>query len=322
MKMIKLGVKMKNVNQLTKGAMLLAIYSVLLIITLYIPLLGTIINLFLPLPFMLFAVKNNLQSSVVFFVASVFISIILGSMLAVPLTFAYGMTGVIIGYLIRLQKNRWTILFGGSIVFLLNVIGTYIVSVVFLEKNFIKEFIDVFRESFQTSIEMMEKIGQAPNQQMIEQFETSIAMVETLIPSLFVMSSFMIVFIIMLVSMPVLKRFGVKLTDWKPLRELMLPKSLLWYYLVSTAASLIMNPEQGSYLYTALANLIYILQLCMLIQGVSLIFFFCHHKGYPKAVPVLIVVFSLLLPFLLYIIRILGIIDLGFNLRKRMEKNG
>jgi uncharacterized protein YybS (DUF2232 family) len=29
-----------------------------------------------------------------------------------------------------------------------------------------------------------------------------------------------------------------------------------------------------------------------------------------------------LLPFLLYIIRILGIIDLGFNLRKRMEKNG
>lgn len=57
---------MKNANQLTKGAMFLAIYSVLLLITLYIPILGAIVNLFLPLPFILFAARNNLKSSVVF----------------------------------------------------------------------------------------------------------------------------------------------------------------------------------------------------------------------------------------------------------------
>ena len=110
---------MKNVNQLTKGAMFLAIFSVLLLITLYIPLLGSIVNFFLPLPFILFAAKNNFKSSIVFLIASVLLSLILGSLLAIPLTLAYGSTGVAIGYLINRQKNRWTVLAAGSFVFLI-----------------------------------------------------------------------------------------------------------------------------------------------------------------------------------------------------------
>ncbi len=310
---------MKSANQLTQGAMFLAIYSVLLLITLYIPILGAIVNLFLPLPFILFAAKNNLKSSIVFFIASILLSLIIGSMLAIPLSLAFGMTGITIGYLINKQKNRWTVILAGSMVFLVNVVGQYIVSVVFLKMNIIKEAVQTFRDSYQTSIEMMKKLGQAPNEQVIKQMETSVSLIETLMPSAFVMVSFFIVVIMLFVSMPILKRFGVTVPGWKPFRELILPKSLLWYYLLCMLLSLIMNPQQGSYLYLALANLVFILQLCMIIQGISFLFYFCYLKGFSKAITITVVVFSFLLPFLLYIVRILGIIDLGFNLRQRLE---
>lgn len=311
---------MKNVNQLTKGAMFLAIFSVLLFITLYIPLLGGITNLFLPLPFILFTAQNNLKSSSLLLIGAIFLSLILGTVLAIPLTIICGITGVTIGYLINRNKSQWTIYFASSIVFLLNLIVFYIVSVVFFQVNIIKQFSQVLNESTQMSIDMMEKVGQAPSEQVIQQFQNSIAMFETLMPSIFVLGAFISVAIIMLVCIPIIKRFDVKLTLWIPIRELTLPKSLLWYYLICMALSMFMNPEQGTYLYIAVANLLFILQICMIVQGIAFIFYFCHFKGYGKAIPITILVFSLLLPFLLYIVRIFGIIDLGFDLRKRLEK--
>jgi uncharacterized protein YybS (DUF2232 family) len=195
-----------------------------------------------------------------------------------------------------------------------------VVTVVFLNINPVKSATEMMEESYQMSFEMLESMGQKPNAQVLEQLEASFKMFEILMPSIFVMFSFLLVFFIMLISMPFLKRFGVKLIDWIPLRELTLPKSLLWYYLICMGISLLVNPEQGTYVYIAIANLVYILQFAMIIQGVSLIFYYCHVKGFKKAVPVVVVVFSLLLPFLLYIVRIFGIIDLGFDLRKRIEK--
>ncbi len=314
------GKELKNVNQLTKGAMFLAIFSVLLFITLYIPLLGGIINFFLPLPFILFAAQNNLKSSALLLVGAIFLSLILGTMLAIPMTIVCGMTGISIGYLIHKNKSRWIVFFASSMVFLSNLIVFYIVSVVFFQVNIIKEFNQMMKESTDISIDMMEKIGQAPNEQVIQQFQNNLSMLETLMPSVFVLGAFMSVLLIMIVSIPIIKRFGVQLSQWTPLRELTLPKSLLWYYLICMALSMFINPEQGTYLYIAVSNLLFILQMCMILQGVSFIFYYCHVKGFGKSVPVTVIVFSMLLPFLLYIVRIFGIIDLGFDLRRRLEK--
>ena len=167
----------------------------------------------------------------------------------------------------------------------------------------------------------MEKLGSTPNEQVMTRIEASLTMIETLIPSVFVATSFLIVLIIMFVSIPVLKRFDVSIPDWKPFRELSLPKSLLWYYLISMILSFTIDPKEGSYLYLALANLVFILQLCMIIQGISFVFYFFYKRGFPKALAVTVVVLSFILPLLLYIIRILGIIDLGFNLRQRLDSN-
>ncbi|MBM4761711.1 YybS family protein [Bacillus sp. B15-48] len=310
--------KHKNTYKLTEGAILLAIFTVLLLLTLYIPGLGLVVNFFLALPFMMFAAKYDNKSVVIFTIAAVLLSLIFGTFLAIPFTLLYGLTGAIMGIFIRKEKSRLAVFVAGSLTFLVNTVIQYAASVVLFNINMIEEFIVTFRESIRTSMDMLQNMGQSVDRTMIEQMEASITLMETLMPSMFVIASFFIVFIVQLVSFPVLRRFGIAIKTWPPFRDLLLPKSLLWYYLIALFASLFMQPDPGSYWYWALTNLLFVLQFFMMLQGFSFIAYFLHAKGVSRAIFILIIILAVFIPFVLYIVRILGIIDLGFDLRKRL----
>jgi uncharacterized protein YybS (DUF2232 family) len=310
---------MNNVHKLTEGAVLLAVFAVLLLISLYVPFLGTISVFFLALPFIMFAAKNNRMYAVVFLTGGILLSLIIGSFMALPLVLTFGLTGTVIGIFISENKGRMTSFIAGTLVFLAALLILYAAAVALFNVNIIQDGIDMMEESIQISEGMLEGFGQNADK-AVEQFTEGLKMIETLTPSLFVMTSVICVFIIQLVSFPIVKRFGIQVESWKPFREMSLPKSILWYYLITIIASFLFNPSEGSYWFMALVNVAFILQIFMVIQGLSLIFFFSHLKGWPKAVPVLAAVFTFLMPFLLYIVRILGIIDLGFDLRHRLGK--
>ncbi|MDP4161512.1 MAG: YybS family protein [Bacillota bacterium] len=311
---------MKNVRRLTEGAILLAAFTVLLLITVYVPLLAVVVNLFLPVPFILFAAKNEWKFTFVFFIASMLISVIAGAMIALPLTILYGITGGVIGYLLQKNKSRTVIFLLSSLTFLILVVAQYAVSVAFFKVNVIQDSIKMLHDSLNQSSSMMKNLGQEKaSKKSIDQMKEAIDLAPTIIPSIFVMSSFFMVFLIQAVSMPIVRRFGIKVEKWKPFRDILLPKSLLWYYLITMIVSMLTHPVKGSYLFMVLINLTYILQLFMMIQGISFVFYFFHRRGTPKAIPVIITVFSFIMPIFMNIVRILGIIDLGFDLRKRLE---
>ncbi|WP_083800962.1 DUF2232 domain-containing protein [Bacillus sp. m3-13] len=59
--------------------------------------------------------------------------------------------------------------------------------------------------------------------------------------------------------------------------------------------------------------------LLMTVQGFSFIFYFCYIKKISKAIPITLVILSFLITPLVYIIRMIGIIDIGFQLRDRIQ---
>ncbi|MDQ0974288.1 uncharacterized protein YybS (DUF2232 family) [Neobacillus niacini] len=312
---------MKNVRKLTEGAILLAAFAVLLLLTIYVPFLGMIVNLFLAVPFMLFASKNDGKSNVVFIVASLLLSFIVGTIMSLPLTLAYGTTGVVIGYLIQKQKNMGVLFIAGSLVFLVNLIIIYVASIVLFKVDMITEMIEMMRESLNVSADLLKNFGNTQDsEKVLEQFNNGLNLIKTLIPTLFVLSSFLIVFIMQLISFPIIKRFGVRVEKWKSFKEISLPKSILYYFLLTLLVNMLMNPEEGSFWYMAIINMTYILQFLMILQGYTFIFYYFDKKGFSKAISITIAIVSFLIPIFLYIVGILGIIDLGFDLRKGFNK--
>jgi uncharacterized protein YybS (DUF2232 family) len=311
----------KNVRNLTEGAVLLAVFAILLLLTIFVPLLAIIVNLFLVTPFILFAAKNDGKGTFVFVIAALLLSLLLGSLIGLTIALPFAVTGGVIGYFIQKKKSRWSIFLMGSLAFLATILVIYGASIVFFKMNFIIEMIEIMQKSSKMSAELLKNFGdQEKLERVMKQSEQSLNFIKNLIPTLLVVTSFAVVFIIQSVSFPLIRRFGIEVEKWKGLKNLSLPKSTIHYFLIILLVGMVFKPEEGTFGYLAIINLTWILIILIVIQGYLFLFFYLEQKGFSKTISITIAIISLLIPIFLYMIGILGIIDLGFDLRKKIKK--
>jgi uncharacterized protein YybS (DUF2232 family) len=310
----------KDVRKLTEGAVLLAAFAALLLITIYVPVVGSILNLVLPLPFIMFSVKNNLKLIAAFLVAAIFIAFIAGSLMGVGLMLIYGSVGAVIGYLLQKGKSRTFILIASSLTFMAGLVISYVVMVAFMKIDIIHELTAALNESVKSSEAMLKAMGREDQVELLKkQNALMLKQIVTLAPSALIFASILSSFITQWICFPIAKRFGVNVQPWGSFRNLVLPKSLLWYYLIALGIMLLFHPHEGTYLYSVLINARYILETFIMLQGLALLFFIFHQKSVAKGLAVLVVILTFMIPIVRYIIMLLGITDLGFDFRKRFE---
>jgi uncharacterized protein YybS (DUF2232 family) len=309
---------MGKTKALTEGAIMLALYMVLFLVTLYIPLLGAVTLFALSLPFVVFSSRRGWKSGLVLLGGAIVLTMLFGSILALPTTLLFGLSGIIIGYLYKINRSKFEILAIGSIAYILNLLVIYAVVTAIFNINPIEEAQKAVNQSINMSREMMEALGQTVNEKQLEQLHQAFEFASLLMPTVIVFVGVFLTFITQIISSKILNRLGLKIEKWPPFRSIQLPRSLIWYYLISMVA--MMFPlEKESMVFLAIFNLFHILQLLMILQGISFIFYYCYHKNLSKGIPITILILSFLLPVLLYLVRLIGIIDLGFNLRSRVE---
>lgn len=98
---------MKQTKFITEGAALLAIYAILLLISMYVPILGTVVTFALPLPFILLMLRHRLSNVLVIFVVALLITVIVSQPLSLIKTAMFGLIGVVLGYMYKKGKNQW-----------------------------------------------------------------------------------------------------------------------------------------------------------------------------------------------------------------------
>ena len=311
---------MKNTRQLTEGAVLLAAFAIILLLTLYVPFLGAIIIFFLPLPFILFTAKYNFKGILVFLAAAVVISIIISGIWGIVYLLLFGATGAVMGYLIQKNKSRPFILLISTLTFLLSTVALYAISVGVFHMNFIQQFNDSVNESLKITTRVLKGMGKGSKvDKVTKQYKEMIVAIKTIFPSLLVLSSLFTVYILQLINFPILKRLGITISAGKPFRELTLPRSLLWYYIIAMGANLIFHPDAGTYWHAVVINLFYVLSILMFLQGLFVLYYLFHKRSISKGFQIIVTILIFMAPKFLYVVSLLGIMDLGFDFRKRRE---
>ncbi|MBD8005601.1 YybS family protein [Bacillus norwichensis] len=311
---------MKNTRMLTEGALMLAIFTVLLLFSAYVPMAMLATQFFLILPFLFYSSKYPLKNSLVLLIGAMFMSMLAGTVLAIPFTILYGTTGIMMGYCIRTGKTKMVTYMASNLVFLGNVVLFYVLAAQLFGMNFFDKMIQIFLRSSDQYADMMRALGQTPDPNLQKQVQDMIGLMKTLAPSLLVSSAFLYVILFIVINFPIIKRFGIDVPKFPPFRTVKFPKSILWYYLITLMVSLFIKPAEGTFLHMTVVNAAYILQILMMIQGLAFIYYYSHVKKWSKAIPVTATVMTFLLPTFFSIIRLLGIIDLGFDLRQRLAK--
>ncbi|MDQ0233168.1 YybS family protein [Metabacillus malikii] len=310
---------MKRTQVITEGAILLALFLLFLMIALYVPVIGTILLFILPLPFIIFTQRHGISLSIVLLITGCILSIIFGNVTNILIAAMFGSTGIVMGLMYRRRQTIGAII-GGSLAYTLGLIIIYIGTIYLLNIDLIKDSFQLMRDSIQQSKSLINSLNPDVDvNQQIKQVESGLKLMEVIIPSVIVITGVIFAFISHSFAIPILQRLRLDVPPIKLFREMKLPTSLVWYYLFVTVLSMF-KTDSGGFYYIAVSNIFIILQFFIILQGCSFIFYYVYRKGLPKAIAYIAVIGSILIPILLYIVRILGIIDLCFPLRDKMEK--
>lgn len=116
----------------------------------------------------------------------------------------------------------------------------------------------------------------------------------------------------------VLRKNGVQVPGLRPIREWMLPKSMVFYMVIVTICDMFISIESNSFFSTMVWNLLPILTMAFTIQAIGFLFFVSHAKKWSVALPVVSIALVVILPFFVYIYCILGMLDVLMPIRKRI----
>lgn len=306
---------MRRVHVITEGAILLALYLVLMLFTLYVPIVGMVLLFVLPLPFILFTIRHNVASAIMLLITGCILSVLFGSVSNILIAFMFGLSGLTMGVFYK-RKQTMAVLIGGGLAYTASFVVAYVGIILFLQIDIVQ----LSKESFEQSKSVITSLSPDVNlEQQFEQFEKGLDLLHILTPTIFVLLGMILAVLTHLVAVPVLKRLKVEVSQSKPFREWRFPQSLVWYYLIVSVLIMINSDTEGFY-FMAIMNLYCILQFFILIQGYSFVYFYSYVKGLSRAIPIIIVITSILIPIVLYLVRILGIIDLSFPLREKIAK--
>ncbi|MGG1314098.1 DUF2232 domain-containing protein [Cohnella laeviribosi] len=138
----------------------------------------------------------------------------------------------------------------------------------------------------------------------------------TMLPALLLLASFALASVTHILSRRALAISGIETPALPQMRTWMLPRSMVFYYLIALVLSFVIPADSNNFLSMVTANAVPVLRFAFTIQAIAFFFYLASVKGWHKAVPVLIAV-----PILLYPpFYLIGLLDVAFPLRKNFTR--
>ena len=308
----------EKVKAMTYGAAMLALFIIFYAIAMYVPLLNLIAFLIAPIPIAWYAAKYSRPQYILLGVLALILAFIIGGLIGAAIAIIIIVTGLTIGDGIYRKKSKLYLFMATSVSVLMTFALLFLATSKLMNINFIQQGIDLFKTSYEESAKYAtEQLGQEVSLESMNQMFDYIVMT---MPATITISVFSFSFIILSITLFTFKRFNMKVPHFAPFKDMRLPKAVLWYYLIVLTINLFISPEVGSTLYVIIMNFSVVLWILLVIQGISLMFYIIEAFKYPTFLKVLAVFMSIPL---YSIVVLVGIIDLGFNVRQFIdEKSG
>lgn len=298
---------------------MMSIFAVMMLFYLYVPLLSIIFFLAAPIPIILYTIRHGLKKGIAAGAIGIVISFLIGSMaglMSAPILIAVGL-GMGVFYSKRQPGNA---IITGALIYLFSILISFVISV----QLFQIDIMNIAKESIEQMMPMVESVlkqSGASEKDIAKQLKQFKEMQDTALSALPV-ALLILVTLMAFVNhwfvQPLLKRFVKDMPSLKKFKDMRLPKSMVWYYLLTLLLMLIQT-EKGSFLWLVQTSAFQILFILVLIQGFSFLFYYCHEKNISKAVPIFAVVLTVFFPPIGVIVRIIGIADIGFDLREKVK---
>lgn len=289
----------------------------LLLLSVFSP-LAVITVAFIMLPIVILFVQLSLPKFIGFYAAGLLVLIALFQWFGVVagiLSLFFLPTSIVMGLLYKRASSARRVLISGTLTMLAELLLTLLIATLF-GFNVITEMKQFMAESLAALPESMKSYLTADAQDQI------IRLITQLLPLYFICFSGFCVAVTHTLGRRILNKAGARIPGLRPVREWMLPKSLVWYFLIALVLDFFISSQTDDNIVTMiLRNIIPLLTLAFSIQAIAFLFYVAHVKRWNLALPIAGIIAVIVFPFVQYIFSVLGVLDVAFSIRQRMTKN-
>ncbi len=290
---------------------MVALFIAVLLMTLFIPLLSVFLIWFLAFPFIIFGRRYHLRANGVAGATALLLSFILTGLIGFIVALFFVASGVAIGEIYKRHQGGFPVLIGAGLTFTTALVLSFVASTLIAGVD----PMTTIKESMLNQIDFIEStLGSLANEAVSEQMMQVAEFIVYLGPVILVTTAVAFAVITVGFSQLILRRLGLEVTKIPPFREWKFPRAFFWYYFIVLILSFF-SFEEGTTMFLVVTNLFLILGFVMMVQGFSLIFYYFHVVHRTKVWPFIILIVCILFSPLLELVRILGIVDLGFEIR-------
>lgn len=274
---------------------------------------------FIAVPFVMLYATQSLRGFILHGAALLFILyVLLGSfgMLGVLTGIYFMIPGIVFGHMFKQKRPALNVYVAGTATFLVESLLLLASAKLAFDFNMYQYMMSLMNES----IAGLQQTSLFPADLTQEMKEQVVILFSQMIPLMLITGALYMGTVTYSISRALLTAQGIPVQKLKPVRQWMLPRALIWYYLITIILDLIIAKSSGSFLILILINLVPLLQLAFMVQGIGFLFFLAHTRKWNRAIPVVIAIAVIFVPLLHVILRIIGIVDLAFPLRQAVSK--
>ena len=311
---------------LAEGAMLSAVAFILAIISTYIPILSIIGILFFPLPMAILVLRDGLKMGIIGTVVVFALSaILLGLPQAVLLIIEGGILGLFLGYCFRRRRGPLFTLGIATLIAAIGMIFGLMLSIYIsgLSINlFMTELESLVREyivAFQS--QGLENMIIDPSMTVEEYTAYLITMTKKLLPAIMIIGSMGMALICYVVFGKILRRLRYDIPVLPPFNLWRIDWRFTWGLIAGLACSWLGNQFNLTWLSTLGNNVLYVFFPVLFTCGLSVIVWLFKSMHFNMIIKILLVFLAIqFMPYVCFLLVIIGVIDPLFDFRGRMSK--
>jgi uncharacterized protein YybS (DUF2232 family) len=277
------------------------------------------IDFIYPLPAIILAKRHDYKIAIMALVsAGTIILMTLGLQMGLYYIVLYTPMSAVMGYFISRNRRPFMAVLSGGVVYLVSFLILILIMQAFLSINLVEYVRETFVESLKMQESFMSNFGASEEQLQASKnlYDSMIETIITLLPTVIIFSSLSMSYINYFVAARFGHRLGVEIVPMQDFSMFKLPRNISWGMLIFLLGTYLVSFTDFVNSDALSANILFIMQMLFLIQGLAVVKFMLTRRQLPKFFRVLTMVLIIVNSYLTFAAILVGLTDMIVDFRK------
>lgn len=308
-----------QVRSMVEAGVMSAIAIIFAMISVYVPLIGSLVNMVWPVPIILLGVRHGYKWSIMAVaVAAIMIAILIEPVLAVKTVVGFSLVGIVLGHALRAGFSPAKTLFLGSIAALVSSVAVLGLMMLLMGVNPLNLEFQMMGEGMKQAIEVYRSHGMAEEElaRLEEMLGTVLVMMRIAFPAIFVLSAVISSYINLACARLVLRRLGQPTAGFGLFKHWAAPPYILWAAVAGGALVYLGKMQQAELLTNLGINILLFSLICVFVHGLAVFYFLADKYNLSRLIRGIILLMIFINAIFVLIVVYAGAFDMALDYRK------